>query len=138
VSHIPKVTFLSSETKTYRFFAEQLRDCLGSLVEIEGYSLETRLPERIEGYSQALQVLNLAPGGPWIGYFDRTSPAVFLQGLNRRELETYYRAVLGRLTFRWECLRLFPARSIVQRGCPQLKAYGRPHELHSGTRALPH
>jgi PAS domain-containing protein len=48
VSHIPKVTFLSSETKTYRFFAEQLRDCLGSLVEIEGYSLETRLPERIE------------------------------------------------------------------------------------------
>lgn len=48
VSHIPKVTFLSSETKTYRLFADQLRDCLGSLVEIEGYSLESGLPDRIE------------------------------------------------------------------------------------------
>lgn len=48
VSHIPKVTFLSSETKTYRLFEDQLRDCLGSLVEIEGYSLESGLPDRIE------------------------------------------------------------------------------------------
>jgi PAS domain S-box-containing protein len=48
VFHIPKVTFLSSETKTYRLFAEQLRDCLGSLVEIEGYSLESGPPDRIE------------------------------------------------------------------------------------------
>lgn len=48
MSQIPKVTFLASETKTYRLFEDQLRESLGSLVEIEGYSLETGLPDRIE------------------------------------------------------------------------------------------
>ncbi len=45
---IPKVTLITNETITHRFFADQLRDHLGSLVEIDGYSLETGLPARID------------------------------------------------------------------------------------------
>ena len=45
---VPKVTLLTNEAISHRFFADQLRDHLGSLVGIEGYSLEVGLPARID------------------------------------------------------------------------------------------
>lgn len=45
---MPRVTLLTNETITHRFFADQLRSHLGSLVEIEGYSLESGLAARID------------------------------------------------------------------------------------------
>jgi PAS domain S-box-containing protein len=43
-----KVTLITNETITHRFFVEQLRGFLGSLVEIDAYSLQEGLPARIE------------------------------------------------------------------------------------------
>ncbi|MGE5580187.1 MAG: sigma-54 interaction domain-containing protein [Bacillota bacterium] len=48
VLSFPKVTLLTNEDISHRFFADQLRRHLGSLVEIEGYSLEGGLPARID------------------------------------------------------------------------------------------
>ena len=69
-----KVTLITTETITHRFFAQQLRAHLDSLVEIDGYSLEDGLPERIEAtlvVASTDEVLRkarplIAPGTPAI------------------------------------------------------------------------
>lgn len=63
VPSVPKVTLLTNEAISHRFFADQLRDHLGSLVDIDGYSLEAGLPARIDStvvVATTDQVLRLA------------------------------------------------------------------------------
>lgn len=69
-----RVTLITNETITHRFFAEQLKEHLGSLVEIDAYSLEDGLPARIEStvvVASTDEVLSkargiIAPGTPTI------------------------------------------------------------------------